>query len=86
MLLKEMLAYQPGVNVDRLVAFSALIAFAKVQQSNRGFAKRRESEIDNKFDNSKNLYKLKYSPFKNIGRNKKINGKKFKKSAFKNFR
>jgi hypothetical protein len=86
MLLKEMLAYQPGVNVDRLVAFSALIAFAKVQQSNRGFAKRRESELDNKFDNSKNLYKLKYSPFKNIGRNKKINGKKFKKSAFKNFR
>ena len=86
MLLKEMLAYQPGVNVDRLVAFSALIAFAKVQQSNRGFAKRRESEIKNNYDNSKNLYKLKYSPFKNIGRNKKINGKKFNKSAFKNFR
>ena len=31
MLLKEMLAYYPGLNVDRLVAFSALIAFAKVQ-------------------------------------------------------
>jgi len=86
MLLKEMLAYQPGVNVDRLVAFSSLIAFAKVQQSNRGFSKRRESELDNKFENSKNLYKLKYSPFKNIGRNKKVNGKKFNKSAFKNFK
>jgi hypothetical protein len=86
MLLKEMLAYQPGVNVDRLVAFSSLIAFAKVQQSNRGFSKRKESELDNKFEKSKNLYKLKYNPFKNIGKNKVINGKKFKKSAFKNLK
>ena len=86
MLLKEMLAYQPGVNVDRLVAFSSLIAFAKVQQANRGFVKRKESELDNKFDKSKDLYKLKYSPFRNIGKNKKINGKKFKKSAFKNLK
>ena len=86
MLLTEMLAYQPGVNVDRLVAFSALIAFAKVQQSNRGYAKRKESELMNNYDNSKNLYKLKYTPFKNIGRNKSIAGKKFKRSAFKNFR
>ena len=86
MLLKEMVAYRPGVNVDRLVAFSSLIAFAKVQQSNRGFSKRKESELDNKFDNSKNLYKLKYSPFRNIGKNKVINGKKFKKSAFKNLK
>ena len=86
MLLTEMLAYQPGVNVDRLVAFSALIAFAKVQQSNRGYAKRKESELKNNYDNSKNLYKLKYTPFKNIGRNKSIGGKKFKRSAFKNFK
>ena len=86
MLLKEMIAYQPGVNVDRLVAFSSLIAFAKVQQSNRGYSKRKESELDNKFDKSKNLYKLKYSPFRNIGKNKVINGKKFKKSAFKNLK
>jgi len=85
MLLKEMLAYQPGVNVDRMVAFSSLIAFAKVQQSNRGYAKRKESELKTT-KNPKNLYKLKYSPFKNIGRNKSINGKKFKRSAFKNFK
>ena len=85
MLLKEMLAYQPGLNVDRLVAFSSLIAFAKVQQSNRGYAKRKESELKTT-KNPKNLYKLKYSPFKNIGRNKSINGKKFKRSAFKNFK
>jgi hypothetical protein len=86
MLLTEMLAYRPGVNVDRMVAFCALIAFAKVQQSNRGYSKRKESELNNKLDNKKDLYKLKYSPFKNIGRNKVINGKKFKRSGFKNFK
>jgi hypothetical protein len=31
MLIKEMLAYYPGLNVDRLVAFGALIAFVKIQ-------------------------------------------------------
>jgi hypothetical protein len=87
MLLKEMLAYYPGLNVDRLVAFSALVAFAKIQESNRGYLKRRESESDNSLDNSKNLYKLKYSPFKNLGRGKtSIGGKKIKRSAYKNFR
>lgn len=87
MLLKEMLAYYPGLNVDRLVAFSALVAFAKIQESNRGYLKRRESETDISLDNSKNLYKLKYSPFKNLGRGKtSIGGKKIKKSAYKNFR
>lgn len=87
MLLKEMLAYYPGLNVDRLVAFGALVAFVKIQQSNRGYLKRRESESDNSLDNSKNLYKLKYSPFKNLGRGKtSIGGKKIKRSAYKNFR
>lgn len=87
MLLKEMLAYYPGLNVDRLVAFSALVAFAKIQESNRGYLKRKESETDISLDNSKNLYKLKYSPFKNLGRGKtSIGGKKVKRSAYKNFR
>jgi hypothetical protein len=86
MLLTEMHSYYPGLNVDRLVAFSALIAFAKVQQSNRGYAKRNEGQDLNKLENSKNLYKLKYSPFKNIGRKKSVDSPKFKRSAFKNFR
>ncbi len=86
MLLKEMLAYFPGLNVDRLVAFSALIAFAKVQQSNRGYAKRVESD-DANLEKSKNLYKLKYTPFRNVGRNRTPMGnKKFTKSPFKNFK
>ncbi len=84
MLLKEMLAYFPGLNVDRLVAFSALIAFAKVQQSNRGYLKRSES-TSKSLDNQENLYKLKYSPFRNIGRNKGI-GRTKKRSGFKNIR
>ena len=42
MLLTEMAAYQEGLNVDRLVSFAALIAFAKVQQANRGYKKRYE--------------------------------------------
>ena len=84
MLLKEMSAYYPGLNVDRLVAFSALIAFAKVQQSNRGYLKRRES-TSKSLDNQENLYKLKYSAFRNIGRNKGI-GRTRKRSGFKNIR
>ena len=84
MLIKEMLAYYPGLNVDRLVAFSALIAFAKVQQSNRGYLKRRES-TSKSLDNQENLYKLKYSAFRNIGRSKGI-GRTRKRSGFKNIR
>jgi len=85
MLIKEMLAYYPGLNVDRLVAFGALVAFVKIQQSNRGFSKRRESE-EKSLDNSKNLYKLMYSPFKNIGRNGNNTDKTIKRSGFKNYK
>ena len=86
MLLTEMLAYYPGLNVDRLVAFSALVAFAKIQQSNRGYAKRKESNIDNSLQKSENLYKLKYSPFSNMGKRKSMRTKGVRRSGFKNFR
>ena len=88
MLLTEMSQYYPGLNVDRLVAFSALIAFARVQQSNRGYLKRKESDKSaNNLDNSRNLYKLSMSPFKNIGRKKRgSNVGGFKKSPFKNIK
>ena len=85
MLIKEMLAYYPGLNVDRLVAFGALVAFVKIQQSNRGFSKRRESE-EKSLVNSENLYKLKYSPFKNIGRSGNNTGNTIKRSGFKNYK
>ena len=85
MLIKEMLAYYPGLNVDRLVAFGALIAFVKIQQSNRGYTKRRESE-DKSLVNSENLSKLKYSPFKNIGRNSTTRTNRPNRSGFKNIK
>ena len=86
MLLKEMLAYYPGLNVDRLVAFGALVAFVKIQQSNRGYTKRRESE-DNSLVNSEKMSKLKYSgAFRNIGRNKSFGPSKPRRSGFKNIK
>jgi hypothetical protein len=67
MILKEMLAYQPGLNVDRLVTFCALVSFVKVQESNRGMSKRVEVE-DDKLQNSQKMSKLTMrSPFRHIG-------------------
>ena len=83
MLLKEMQQYYPGLNVDRLVAFSALVAFVKVQQANRGYAKRRESEKP--LEKSDKFHKLNSSPFRNIGRNKSTSKRK-PRSGFKNLR
>ena len=88
MLLTEMSQYYPGLNVDRLVAFAALVAFARVQQSNRGYIRRKESDkTSNNLDNSKNLYKLSMNPFKNIGRGRRSsNNSRHKKSPFKNIK
>jgi hypothetical protein len=73
--------------VDRLVAFGALIAFVKIQQSNRGYTKRQESEEDS-LVKSNNFSKLKYSPFKNIGQTKTANNRviDLTRSGFKNYK
>lgn len=81
MLLKEMSMYQEGVNVDRLVAFTALVAFVKVQVANRGYRKVTENS-KNALENSKDLYKLRVNPFSNMGR-RMMGGRR---SGFKNFR
>ena len=87
MLITEMLQYFPGLNVDRLVAFSALVAFAKMQQSNRGYVKRKERDKSlEPLDNSHKFGKLNKSPFRNIGMKKKIGKKKMIKNPFKNIR
>ena len=39
MVMVEMQQYREGLNVDRLIALGALIAFAKVQEANRGIRK-----------------------------------------------
>lgn len=68
MLLTEMAAYQEGLNVDRLVSFAALIAFAKVQQANRGYKKRyEETDKAKKLDNTNKFSKLNMSPFRHMG-------------------
>ena len=86
MLLREMQAYRDGLNVDRLVAFCSLVAFAKVQQSNRGISKR--VEVTNKnLDNSQKFSKLNYSPFRHIGANKGGSSMmKPSRSAFRNIK
>lgn len=86
MLLKEMMAYYPGLNVDRLVSFAALVSFAKVQQSNRGYAKRVEKQQEN-LHKTDNLYKLNMSPFRHIGGSRSGgSGIKKPRNPFKNYR
>lgn len=87
MLLKEMQAYQDGVNVDRLVAFCSLVAFAEVQQSNRGLAKRVEV-VNSKLENSQKMSKLSMrSPFKHMGQSgQPQTGMQKPRSPFKNIR
>ena len=88
MLLKEMMAYRDGVNVDRLVSFAALIAFAKVQQANRGYKKRyEETGLAKNLDNRDKFSKLNKSPFRHIGNGgHTFEGMKMPRSAFKNIR
>jgi len=88
MLLTEMAAYQEGLNVDRLVAFAALIAFSKVQQANRGYKKRyEETDKVKKLDNTNKFSKLNMSPFRHIGSNgSAFSGMKIPKQPFRNLR
>lgn len=83
MLLREMQAYQDGLNVDRLVAFSALVAFAKIQQTNRGYVKRVIRD-DGKLEKSDKLSKFNNSPFRHMGKSLLPVG--MKRSPFKNFK
>ena len=85
MLLKEMIDYEPGLNVDRITAYCALIAFYKLRQANFGLDKRTEN-LDKNLDKSKNLFKLdKRSPFRNIGTGGYSSVKPFK-SPFRNIK
>ena len=67
MALVEMEQYRPGVNVDRLVSLAALIAFAKVQQSNRGYSRRVDDTRTKNLQKSDNLDKLNSTPFRHMG-------------------
>ena len=87
MLIKEMREYTEGLNVDRLVSFCALVAFMKIQQANRGYAKRTVmDEAAKNLQKSENLFKLNNSPFRHMGKSYYKGGQGFKKSPFKNFK
>jgi hypothetical protein len=87
MLLTEMREYAAGVNVDRLVAFCALVAFMRIQQSNRGYAKRTiMDDAAKNLQKSENLFKLNSSPFRHMGKSQYSNGQGVKRSPFKNFK
>jgi len=76
-LLEEMLKYREGVNVDRLVAFSALVAFRTLLLANQGYKK--TIEYKENFKESKKMYNLSTSPFTNVGKRRARN-------PFKNIR
>jgi hypothetical protein len=87
MLIKEMQEYTIGLNVDRLVSFAALVAFMKIQESNRGFLKRHVTDDTNKnLQKSDNLFKLDKSPFRNMGKGSSFTSQGFKRSPFKNIK
>jgi hypothetical protein len=87
MLLKEMKAYTEGLNVDRLVAFSALIAFMHIQMTSRGFVKKIiMDDASKKLQKSNNLFKLNKSPFKHLGGTKFKNNDNIKRTPFRNLK
>ena len=87
MLLTEMKEYAAGVNVDRLVSFAALVAFMRIQQSNRGYAKRViMDDAAKNLQKSENLFKLNRSPFRHMGGKRISNRTDFKKPVFKNLK
>jgi hypothetical protein len=84
MLIVEMQAYEEGLNVDRLVSFSALVAYIKILESNTGIKERVEKDDAAKnLDKSSNLFKLNKSPFRHLAPNK---AQGVRKSAFKNLK
>jgi len=87
MLLKEMQAYTDGLNVDRMVAFCALVAFMRIQQANRGFNKVTiMDESAKNLQKSENLFKLTSSPFRHMGKSGYTGLQGSKRSAFKNLK
>ena len=86
MLLKEMQAYVDGLNVDRMVAFCALVAFMRIQHANRGYTKRViMDEASKNLQKSDKLFKLNKSPFRHMG-GSGFGNSGIKRSAFRNLK
>ena len=82
----EMQQYREGLNVDRLIALGSLIAFAKVQEANRGIRKRLDTTDKKQLQKSENLYKFSNSPFRHVGMGQSSMGKRPPRNPFKNIR
>lgn len=82
----EMQQYRDGLNVDRLIALGSLIAFAKVQEANRGIRKRFDTTDKKPLQKSENFSKFTNSPFKHIGMGQSSLGKRPPRNPFKNIR
>jgi hypothetical protein len=82
----EMTHYREGLNVDRLIALGALIAFAKVQEANRGIMKRIDRTDKKSLEKSKNLHKFTNNPFRHIGMGHGNIGGRPPRNPFKNIR
>lgn len=85
MALREMIAYTSKLNVDRLVALSALIGFVKVRELYRPPRVIIESSDSKGLDKSKKITKLESTMFRHVGQNNNSRNKVIK-SAFKNIR
>jgi hypothetical protein len=87
MLLKEMREYADGVNVDRLVSFAALVAFMRIQESNKGYPRVTiMDDVAKNLQKSENLFKLNKSMFRHMGSGQLSNGQSIKRSPFKNIK
>jgi hypothetical protein len=86
MAMVEMTHYREGLNVDRLIALGALIAFAKVQEANRGIMKRIDRTDKKSLEKSKNLHKFTNNPFRHIGMGHGSIGSRPPRNPFKNIR
>lgn len=69
MAMTEMEQYNEDINVDRMVSLAALVAFARIQQSNRGYKKRVERTDKKHLQKSQNLSTLGRSGFRHLERN-----------------
>lgn len=85
MLMKEMEAYHPDLNVDRLIAFCALTSFIRVQHANRGYLKRVEHDKSAKSLDMR-LYSKESSFFKKRGGIDSNSPYNVKKSGFRNLK
>jgi hypothetical protein len=86
MAMREMKLYTDTLNVDRLVALSALIAFAKVQAANRGVKRVREKSANVNKSKEKDLYKVDRGYFKNIGSTGTSNQNRLPRMPFRNLK